>query len=57
MCGPHFCSMKITQDVRRYAAEHGLGEDQALAAGMREKSEQFRATGGRVYLPMAPGAS
>ena len=49
MCGPHFCSMKITQDVRDYAAEHGVGEMQALEAGMAEKSEEFRAAGAQVY--------
>jgi phosphomethylpyrimidine synthase len=53
MCGPHFCSMRITQDVRKYAEEHGLNEDEALAAGMAEKSEEFRAAGDRVYLPLA----
>ncbi|MEO3823888.1 phosphomethylpyrimidine synthase ThiC [Actinomadura sp. B10D3] len=57
MCGPHFCSMKITRDVRRYAGERGLAEDEALAAGMREKAEEFKAGGGRVYLPIAPGGS
>jgi phosphomethylpyrimidine synthase len=49
MCGPHFCSMKITQDVRAYAAEHGLGEEQVLTAGLQEKSDEFRARGGKVY--------
>jgi phosphomethylpyrimidine synthase len=53
MCGPHFCSMKITQDVRRYAAEHGLDEAAALEAGMAAKSEEFRASGDRVYLPLS----
>jgi phosphomethylpyrimidine synthase len=53
MCGPHFCSMKITQDVRRYAEEHGLAEQDVLAAGMQEKSAEFAAHGGRVYLPLA----
>ncbi|RFS82371.1 phosphomethylpyrimidine synthase ThiC [Actinomadura spongiicola] len=56
MCGPHFCSMKITRDVRRYADERGLGEDEALSAGMREKAEEFKSAGGRVYLPLSPGA-
>jgi phosphomethylpyrimidine synthase len=51
MCGPHFCSMKITQDVRDYAAEHGVGETDALEAGMAEKSEDFRAAGAEVYRP------
>ncbi|MQY09040.1 phosphomethylpyrimidine synthase ThiC [Actinomadura macrotermitis] len=54
MCGPHFCAMKITQDVRRYAGEQGLDEREALAEGMRAKSAQFRESGGRVYLPLAP---
>ena len=49
MCGPHFCSMKITQDVRDYAAEHGLSEEDALKAGMAEKSAEFRQTGAEVY--------
>ncbi len=49
MCGPHFCSMKITQDVRDYAAEHGVDETAALEAGMAEKSEQFREQGAEVY--------
>ena len=49
MCGPHFCSMKITQDVREYAAEQGLDEAQALAIGMAEKSAQFREQGAQVY--------
>jgi phosphomethylpyrimidine synthase len=51
MCGPHFCSMKITQDVRDYAREHGVGEDAALEAGMAEKSAEFRAGGAQVYRP------
>ena len=53
MCGPHFCSMRITQDVRKYAEEHGLGDEAALDAGMAEMSAQFRASGDRVYLPIA----
>ncbi len=51
MCGPHFCSMKITQDVREYAAGQGLDEQAALEAGMAEKSAQFRAQGAEVYRP------
>ena len=51
MCGPHFCSMKITQDVRDYAAEHGVGETEALEAGMAEKADEFRAAGAEVYRP------
>ena len=50
MCGPHFCSMKITQDVREYAQSKGLGDDDgALAAGMQEKAIEFRATGQNLY--------
>jgi phosphomethylpyrimidine synthase len=53
MCGPHFCSMKITRDVRAYAAERGLDDAQALAAGLREKAAEFNASGGRIYLPVS----
>jgi phosphomethylpyrimidine synthase len=49
MCGPHFCSMKITQDVREYAASHALADEEALDAGMAEKAAEFRETGGRIY--------
>ncbi len=49
MCGPHFCSMRITEDVRRYAAEKGLAPEDALAAGMSEKAEAFRTQGGEVF--------
>ena len=49
MCGPHFCSMKITQDVREYAASQGVSEDQAIAKGMEEKSIEFVKTGAKVY--------
>ena len=49
MCGPHFCSMKITQDVRDYAAEHGLDERAALEAGMAGKAAEFREQGAEVY--------
>ncbi|WP_369979492.1 phosphomethylpyrimidine synthase ThiC [Xanthomonas bundabergensis] len=49
MCGPHFCSMKITQDVRDYAAEHGVDAGAALQAGMAEKSAQFLDAGAEVY--------
>jgi phosphomethylpyrimidine synthase len=48
MCGPQFCSMKITQDVRDYAEEHGLGETEALEAGMVEMSDTFKAKGGEI---------
>ena len=49
MCGPHFCSMKITQDVREYAATHGVGVDKALEVGMQEKSDEFRRDGAEIY--------
>jgi phosphomethylpyrimidine synthase len=51
MCGPKFCSMKITQDVRDYAAKQNTGA--MLEAGMAEKSAEFRAKGGEIYLPAA----
>ncbi|SDY24334.1 hydroxymethylpyrimidine synthase [Saccharopolyspora shandongensis] len=53
MCGPKFCSMKITQDVRKFAAERGLTSVEAIEAGMREKSDEFAGAGGKVYLPLA----
>ena len=53
MCGPKFCSMRISQDVRDYAKEHGLETVEAIEAGMAEKSEEFEAAGGRVYLPLS----
>ena len=49
MCGPHFCSMKITQDVRDYAAAQGIAEDEALKKGMAEKSVEFVRTGAEIY--------
>jgi phosphomethylpyrimidine synthase len=49
MCGPKFCSMKITQDVRDYAAEHGVDDFVALDEGMAEKAAEFRAQGAEVY--------
>ena len=51
MCGPHFCSMKITEDVRKYANEKGLTDQEALTAGMAEKSEEFKHQGAEVYQP------
>ncbi|HQR33116.1 MAG TPA: phosphomethylpyrimidine synthase ThiC [Blastocatellia bacterium] len=50
MCGPHFCSMKITQDVRDYAAKQGVDEQNALAAGMAAKSEEFKQAGAEIYV-------
>ena len=52
MCGPHFCSMKISQDVRKYAAEHGVDDTAALELGMAEKSAEFAEHGSRVHLPV-----
>jgi phosphomethylpyrimidine synthase len=49
MCGPHFCSMKITQDVREYAARQGLTESEALVQGMQSKAVEFVKSGGEVY--------
>ena len=49
MCGPHFCSMKITQDVRDYAAKQGVGETEALKKGMEEKAIEFISSGAEVY--------
>jgi len=49
MCGPNFCSMKITEDVRKYAAEKGYTEGEALQEGMREKSAEFTNQGAEVY--------
>jgi phosphomethylpyrimidine synthase len=49
MCGPHFCSMRISQDVRDYAQAHGLNENEAFEAGMQEKSQEFREQGAEVY--------
>jgi phosphomethylpyrimidine synthase len=60
MCGPKFCSMAITDQVRAYAAEHGVAEQEALDLGMKEKSAEFAAAGGDVYIaPPGPrrGAS
>ncbi len=50
MCGPHFCSMKITQDVRDFAAQQGISAEDALAKGMDTMSEKFREVGAEVYL-------
>jgi phosphomethylpyrimidine synthase len=51
MCGPKFCSMKITQDIRDYAAEQGLQTREALEAGLAEKAEEFREKGSEIYVP------
>ena len=49
MCGPHFCSMKITQDVREYAAKQGIAESEALAKGMEAKAVEFVKKGAEIY--------
>ena len=49
MCGPHFCSMKITQEVREFAAAEGIAEGKALEAGLERKSEEFRREGAEIY--------
>ena len=50
MCGPHFCSMKISQDVRDYASENGLDDEKAIEEGMKQMSETFKEKGAEVYL-------
>jgi phosphomethylpyrimidine synthase len=50
MCGPKFCSMEITQQVREYAAKQGLADGDALAQGMAEKSAEFQLSGARLYM-------
>ena len=50
MCGPKFCSMKITEDVRRFAKEQGMETVEAIDAGLRRKAEEFRATGSELYV-------
>jgi phosphomethylpyrimidine synthase len=49
MCGPHFCSMKITQDVRDYAAQLQVDEQQAIQIGMKEKADEFKKSGAEIY--------
>ena len=49
MCGPQFCSMKITEEVREYARSHGVDETHALKEGMKEKASEFRETGAELY--------
>jgi len=49
MCGPHFCSMKITDDVRKYAAEQAISETEALDRGLEEKSREFAEKGAELY--------
>ena len=49
MCGPQFCSMKITEDVRAFAASQGVGEEAAVVAGLKAKADEFRQAGGEIY--------
>jgi phosphomethylpyrimidine synthase len=49
MCGPHFCSMKITEDVRKYAAENAIDETTVLEHGMRQKAAEFQHSGAEIY--------
>ena len=49
MCGPHFCSMKITEEVRKYAAETGASTDQAISTGLHQKAQEFATSGGEIY--------
>ena len=51
MCGPKFCSMKITQEVREYAEKHGFSETEAVKKGMEQKSKEFGDSGGKIYIP------
>ena len=55
MCGPHFCSMKITQDVREYAAQKKVDEQKALELGMKEKADEFALSGGEIYAGRSGG--
>ncbi|MFZ2306167.1 MAG: phosphomethylpyrimidine synthase ThiC [Rhodoferax sp.] len=54
MCGPKFCSMKITQEVREYAKNRGVSDEQALESGMQAKSDEFKKVGGEIYIPITP---
>ena len=57
MCGPHFCSMKITQDVRDYADSLGVAPESALAQGLQEKAAEFKDRGQSLYVPAADAGS
>ena len=50
MCGPQFCAMKITEDVRQFAAQQGVAETEAIERGLAQKAKEFAAKGGEVYL-------
>jgi phosphomethylpyrimidine synthase len=49
MCGPHFCSMKITDDVRKSAAEQKIPAEQALQPGLQQKAKEFQKVGSEIY--------
>ena len=49
MCGPHFCSMKITEDVRKFAAEQGIDETSAIERGLHDKAREFQQAGAQIY--------
>jgi phosphomethylpyrimidine synthase len=49
MCGPHFCSMRIVEDVRKFAAEQGIGQNEAPEKGLKEKAKEFAEKGTSVY--------
>jgi len=51
MCGPHFCSMKITQEIRDFAEKEGLAEQEAIDAGLEQKAREFREKGSQIYIP------
>jgi hypothetical protein len=51
MCGPHFCSIKITEDVSKFAAEQKISEQQALQVGLDQKAHEFVEKGSEVYIP------
>jgi phosphomethylpyrimidine synthase len=50
MCGPKFCSMKITEDIRQFAREQGLAESEAIDTGMEQMADEFREKGGEIYV-------
>jgi phosphomethylpyrimidine synthase len=51
MCGPQFCSMKITDEVRKYAREHGVSEEAAIETGMKDRARDFSEKGSEIYTP------
>lgn len=53
LCGPKFCAMKISQEVRDYAKVKGLSDEQALTKGMQNMSEEFKKAGGEIYIPIS----